>query len=323
MADRAELVLPALGYQERLERYYADHPDFVQPDFRRNEMLGFIRGGLEDFSISRERTPGDWGIPFPIAENGETRAARGRHVGPGGRQDLRLVRRPHQLRDRRRVPRRHGGLRALVAGRPPRHRQGHRAVPYDLLARDAVERRPGGAPPRVGPRLAAGGGRRADEQEPRQLPRSERLRRRVRLRRRPLRRPARGAVRPRRGGELGLVRPPLQRRPGERLRQPRQPHGLDDQPLPRRRATGADAGAGRGDGDRAELGPRDALAPGRAAATASGSRAASCTTRRRSSGSSSARRTSSSTPRSHGSWRRPGRRATRRPGSACAACWAT
>jgi len=60
------------AYQERLERYFADNPDFVQPDFRRNEMLGFIRGGLEDFSISRERTPGDWGIPFPIAENGET-----------------------------------------------------------------------------------------------------------------------------------------------------------------------------------------------------------------------------------------------------------
>ena len=60
------------AYQERLERHYAEHPDFVQPDFRRNEMLGFIRNGLEDFSISRERTPGDWGIPFPIAENGET-----------------------------------------------------------------------------------------------------------------------------------------------------------------------------------------------------------------------------------------------------------
>ncbi len=60
------------AYQERLERYYADHPDFVQPDFRRNEMLGFIRGGLEDFSISRERTPGGWGIPFPIAEDGAT-----------------------------------------------------------------------------------------------------------------------------------------------------------------------------------------------------------------------------------------------------------
>ena len=60
------------AYQERLERFFADHPDFVQPEFRRNEMLGFIRGGLEDFSISRERTPGDWGIPFPIAENGES-----------------------------------------------------------------------------------------------------------------------------------------------------------------------------------------------------------------------------------------------------------
>ena len=60
------------AYQERLERHFADHPDFVQPDYRRNEMLGFIRGGLQDFSISRERTPGNWGIPFPIAENGET-----------------------------------------------------------------------------------------------------------------------------------------------------------------------------------------------------------------------------------------------------------
>ncbi|HEY4634664.1 MAG TPA: class I tRNA ligase family protein [Candidatus Limnocylindrales bacterium] len=60
------------AYQERLERYYTEHPDFVRPEYRRNEMLGFIRGGLQDFSISRERTPGGWGIPFPIAENGES-----------------------------------------------------------------------------------------------------------------------------------------------------------------------------------------------------------------------------------------------------------
>jgi methionyl-tRNA synthetase len=58
------------AYQERLERHYADHPDFVQPDYRRNEMLGFIRGGLEDFSISRAGA--DWGIPFPLGENGDT-----------------------------------------------------------------------------------------------------------------------------------------------------------------------------------------------------------------------------------------------------------
>ena len=58
------------AYQERLVAHYEQHPDFVQPDYRRNEMLGFLRGGVEDFSISRGRS--DWGIPFPIAENGET-----------------------------------------------------------------------------------------------------------------------------------------------------------------------------------------------------------------------------------------------------------
>src|SRR3989442_399552 len=66
------------AYQERLELHFTEHPEFVQPDHRRNEMLGFIRGGLEDFSISRERTPGDWGIPFPIAQN---RATPLRHAG--------------------------------------------------------------------------------------------------------------------------------------------------------------------------------------------------------------------------------------------------
>jgi methionyl-tRNA synthetase len=58
------------AYQERLERHFLEHPEFVQPDYRRNEMLGFIRQGLEDFSISRAGA--GWGIPFPIAENGET-----------------------------------------------------------------------------------------------------------------------------------------------------------------------------------------------------------------------------------------------------------
>ena len=42
---------------------------------------------------------------------------------------------------------------------------------------------------------------------------------------------------------MGLVRPSLQRRPRQRLRQPREPHGVDDQALPRRRAAGAAAGA--------------------------------------------------------------------------------
>jgi methionyl-tRNA synthetase len=57
-------------YQEALERHYAEHPDWVQPEFRKNEMLGFMAGGLEDFSASRQNAK--WGIPFPIAENGES-----------------------------------------------------------------------------------------------------------------------------------------------------------------------------------------------------------------------------------------------------------
>ncbi len=58
------------AYQDRLLAYYEANPDFVQPDFRRNEMLGFIRQGLQDFSISRAGAT--WGIPFPIGEDGQT-----------------------------------------------------------------------------------------------------------------------------------------------------------------------------------------------------------------------------------------------------------
>ena len=57
-------------YQEALERHYADYPDWVEPEYRKNEMLGFMAQGLEDFSASRQNAR--WGIPFPIAENGES-----------------------------------------------------------------------------------------------------------------------------------------------------------------------------------------------------------------------------------------------------------
>jgi methionyl-tRNA synthetase len=58
------------AYQERLERHFEEHPDFTQPDYRRNEMLGFIRQGLEDFSVSRSGAA--WGIPFPILPGGSS-----------------------------------------------------------------------------------------------------------------------------------------------------------------------------------------------------------------------------------------------------------
>jgi methionyl-tRNA synthetase len=56
------------AYQERLERLFAERPDFVEPEYRRNEMLAFLKRGLEDFSISREHV--SWGLPFPIREDG-------------------------------------------------------------------------------------------------------------------------------------------------------------------------------------------------------------------------------------------------------------
>src|SRR4051794_30079787 len=58
------------AYRDRLLAHFEANPDWVQPEYRKNEMLAFLRAGLEDISISRETF--HWGIPFPIAENGET-----------------------------------------------------------------------------------------------------------------------------------------------------------------------------------------------------------------------------------------------------------
>jgi methionyl-tRNA synthetase len=53
------------AYQERLIAYYEANPEFVAPRERRNEILSFVKGGLQDLSISR--TTFDWGIPVPEA----------------------------------------------------------------------------------------------------------------------------------------------------------------------------------------------------------------------------------------------------------------
>ena len=51
------------AYQQRLLNFYEDNPTFVQPESARNEVLAFVRGGLQDLSISRNTF--DWGIPIP------------------------------------------------------------------------------------------------------------------------------------------------------------------------------------------------------------------------------------------------------------------
>jgi methionyl-tRNA synthetase len=51
------------AYQDRLLAHYEAHPGFIGPETRRNEIVSFVRAGLQDLSISR--TTFDWGVPVP------------------------------------------------------------------------------------------------------------------------------------------------------------------------------------------------------------------------------------------------------------------
>jgi methionyl-tRNA synthetase len=51
------------AFQERLEALYEERPDFVVPDSRRNEAVAFVKGGLEDVSLSRPTLK--WGMELP------------------------------------------------------------------------------------------------------------------------------------------------------------------------------------------------------------------------------------------------------------------
>ena len=51
-------------YADRILQYIEENPDFIQPVSRRNEMINFIKQGLEDLCISR--TTFNWGVPVPI-----------------------------------------------------------------------------------------------------------------------------------------------------------------------------------------------------------------------------------------------------------------
>jgi methionyl-tRNA synthetase len=52
-------------YGEALLEVYESRPDFVRPDSRRNEVMSFVRSGLQDLSISRLKTSVSWGLPVP------------------------------------------------------------------------------------------------------------------------------------------------------------------------------------------------------------------------------------------------------------------
>ena len=50
-------------YDEALLKHIEAHPEFIQPDYRRNEVVNVIKEGLQDISVSRPNLP--WGIPLP------------------------------------------------------------------------------------------------------------------------------------------------------------------------------------------------------------------------------------------------------------------
>ncbi len=54
-------------YQDKLLAYYEAHPDFILPKSKRNEVIRFVEGGLQDLSITR--TSFDWGVKIPEEMN--------------------------------------------------------------------------------------------------------------------------------------------------------------------------------------------------------------------------------------------------------------
>jgi methionyl-tRNA synthetase len=52
-------------YDDALLALYESRPDFVQPEVRKNEVTSFVRGGLQDLSVSRLRSSVSWGVPVP------------------------------------------------------------------------------------------------------------------------------------------------------------------------------------------------------------------------------------------------------------------
>ncbi len=53
-------------YQQRLIEHIREYPDFIQPESRKNEVLGFLAKPLEDLCISRPKARLSWGIPLPF-----------------------------------------------------------------------------------------------------------------------------------------------------------------------------------------------------------------------------------------------------------------
>lgn len=65
LVDEENYFFKQSAFADKLTAYYNERPDFVIPDWRFNEARAFVAGGLEDFSISREKSKLTWGVPVP------------------------------------------------------------------------------------------------------------------------------------------------------------------------------------------------------------------------------------------------------------------
>ena len=167
-------------YSDAILDHYAAHPDAVEPASARNEVLSFVRQGLDDLSISRSSF--DWGIPVPWDPDQvvyvwfDALLNYATAVGLGDTES--------------RAP----PVRDHVPGRRAPGRQGHPSVPRGDLAGDAARCRAAVATQGVRARVAARR-RGEDEQVQAHRHRARAGRRPLRLRRVPLLLPARDPVR--------------------------------------------------------------------------------------------------------------------------------
>ncbi len=64
--EETNLFFRLSAFEDQLLAHYEAHPDFVLPEFRKNEVLSLIRGGLKDVSVSRSSASVAWGISIPF-----------------------------------------------------------------------------------------------------------------------------------------------------------------------------------------------------------------------------------------------------------------
>jgi methionyl-tRNA synthetase len=198
------------AYQDWLIDYIEQHPGFIRPEHRRNEVLGFLRQPLGDLCISRSVERLGWGIPLPFDTDYVT------YVWFDA-----LLNYVTALRFPSPSPIRTGELSGQGGGEGsafdtfwpalhPPHRQGHSDHTRRLLAHDAARVGATPAADDLRPRMVERGGDQ-DVEVARQRRQAARPRRRLRRRRLPLLPDARDDARARRELQPGPNRRPLPR----------------------------------------------------------------------------------------------------------------